>query len=424
MIAFLIKGLLRDRSRSLFPLMTVIAGVALTVLLHGWIKGSESDLIRASASFSTGHVRVMSRAYAAESDQVPNDLAYIGVAALTADLRERHPELVWTPRLRFVGLLDVPDEQGETRTQGPVAGLGIDLLNADSPEYEILNLEHALVRGSLPQKPGEIVISEELAQRLDVEPGETATLISATMYGSLTTYNFHIAGTVRFGVPAMDHGAMLADLSDIQYALDMEDAAGEVLGFYRDFLYRPVQAEAIANTFNARHAGGEDPFGPVMGTLRGESGIGQTLDWAGAISALLIGVFVAVMALVLWNAGLMGSLRRYGEFGVRLAMGEDKGRLYRTLMAESLIIGFVGSLAGTAIGLIATYYLQEKGLNIAPMLKNASMLISSVIRAQITPASYVIGFLPGLLSTLLGSAIAGLGIYRRQTSRLLKELET
>jgi putative ABC transport system permease protein len=45
------------------------------------------------------------------------------------------------------------------------------------------------------------------------------------------------------------------------------------------------------------------------------------------------------------------------------------------------------------------------------------------IRAQITPAAFFIGFGPGLLATLLGSAMAGLGIYKRQTSRLMKELE-
>jgi putative ABC transport system permease protein len=51
-------------------------------------------------------------------------------------------------------------------------------------------------------------------------------------------------------------------------------------------------------------------------------------------------------------------------------------------------------------------------------------MLQNVIRAQITPFSYVIGFIPGLLATFLGTSIAGIGVYKRQTSQLMKELES
>ena len=66
MIKFLLKGLIRDRSRSLFPILTVVAGVMLTVILYSWVKGTQTDLIRANANFNTGHVKIMSFAYSQE----------------------------------------------------------------------------------------------------------------------------------------------------------------------------------------------------------------------------------------------------------------------------------------------------------------------------------------------------------------------
>jgi len=36
----------------------------------------------------------------------------------------------------------------------------------------------------------------------------------------------------------------------------------------------------------------------------------------------------------------------------------------------------------------------------------------------------VIGFIPGFAATFLGTSIAGIGVYRRQTARLMKEMET
>jgi putative ABC transport system permease protein len=145
-------------------------------------------------------------------------------------------------------------------------------------------------------------------------------------------------------------------------------------------------------------------------------------DLVNAASALVIAIFITAMTVVLWNAGLMGSLRRYGEIGVRLAIGESKGAVYRSLLAEAFLVGLVGSAIGTIVGLGLSYYLQEVGFNISGMMPNATMVIDDVLRARIAPTSVFIGFLPGLLATFFGAAISGLGVYKRDTAMLAKEL--
>jgi putative ABC transport system permease protein len=424
MIEFLLKGLLRDRSRSLFPLLIVAAGVMLTVFLHAWLNGVISDLIRATAHYRTGHVCVMTRAYADKADQLPNDLALLGIDTLLATLRQSYPDMFWTPRITFGGLLDIPDDLGETKEQAPVSGMGVSLLSADSPEWRILNIRPALVRGELPERSGEILIAEELAEKLKVQPGQKATLISSTMYGSMMFSNFVIAGTVRFGLGPIDRCSIFVDLSDIQQALDMQHGAGVVIGLFRDDLYHEKRANIVMANFNARHTRDTDKFSPIMRTLRTQSGLSDYLDYVGVFSTFILGIFLLAMSIVLWNAGLTGGLRRYGEIGLRLAIGEESGHVYRSMMIESLMIGIAGSLLGTAIGAEGAYYLQVHGLDIGFMTKSSTMMLADVVRAEVTPLSFVIGFLPGILATLLGAAISGIGIYRRPTSQLFKELET
>jgi putative ABC transport system permease protein len=424
MIKFLMKGILRDRSRSLFPVLTVTAGVFLTVVGFSWINGVQSNWVEVTANYQTGHLRVMSRAYAEEAEQSPNDLAFFGVNQLINNLGQDFPELTWTPRIKFGGLLDIPDENGETKVQGPCTGLAVDLLSKDSPEKDILNLEDSVFRGRLPEKSGEILITEEFAQRLGISMGEAATLISATMYGSMAFTNFTVTGTVRFGVTAMDRSTIIADISDVQNALNMENSAGEVLGFFKDNLYDNEEAKKIAARFNSRYSDPDDEFSPFMGTLLDQSGMEDYMNMIDQFGSVIIFVFLGVMSIVLWNAGLMGNLRRYGEIGVRLAIGEDKGHLYRTLITESLIIGSIGSVLGTILGLALSYYLQAKGINIAFMMKGSTLMMSDTFRADVNAVSHYIGFIPGLAATFLGSLISGLGIYKRKTSQLMKELET
>jgi putative ABC transport system permease protein len=52
------------------------------------------------------------------------------------------------------------------------------------------------------------------------------------------------------------------------------------------------------------------------------------------------------------------------------------------------------------------------------------MMMPSVFRANITTPAYYLGFIPGLFSVVLGTMLSGIGIYRRKTASLFKELET
>jgi len=423
MIRFLIKGLLRDRSRSLFPVLMVSAGAFLTVFLYSFMKGTMDDLVNSNAKFDTGHVKIMTQAYEELADQIPNDLALLKVDSLLEQLRSSEEKMVWTPRIRFGGLLDIPDAQGETRAQGPVMGLGVDLLSSESPEIDILNLKNALVRGRLPQKENEILISEGFAQKLGVEIGEGATLIGSTMNGAMAIYNFKVSGTVRFGITAMDRGAIIADIKDVQYALDMEDGAGEIVGYSENMLYDDDTMLALTERFNDKFLRDDDEFSPLMLSLSQQRGLREYLDLVDVFGGIIVFIFVVVMSIVLWNSGLINGLRRYGEIGVRLAMGEPKGTLYRWMIYESIIIGFIGSTLGTVLGLAISYYLQYTGIDFGAMLQKSTMLISNVMRARVTGWSYVIGFFPGLIASVVGTMFAGIGIYRRQTSQLFKELE-
>ncbi len=423
MIKFLAKGLIRDRSRSLFPVLIIGAGVFLSVWLYSWMGGVIGDMVSSNAKFDTGHVKIVTRAYNEIPDQMPNDLAILGVSNLLEQLRSSEENMVWTPRIRFGGLLDIPDAHGETRSQGPVMGLGVDLLSPESPEIEMLNLQKALAKGRLPQQRNEILISEEFAGKLGAQLGETATILSSTMYGSMAMHNFKIAGIVRFGITALDKSAIIADIADVRAALDMADGASEVLGYSRNMLYDDSAMLELAQRFNRNFSKEDDEFSPIMLTLGEQNGLAEYLFFANSMGSIIVSVFVFAMFIVLWNSGLMNGIRRYGEIGIRLAMGEPKGTLYRRMLYESLVIGLVGSIFGTLIGLALSYYMQYNPIDFSSLMRNSNMIISGEMGTRVTGMSYVIGFMPGLIAPLLGTMAAGVGIYRRQTSQLFKELE-
>ena len=87
------------------------------------------------------------------------------------------------------------------------------------------------------------------------------------------------------------------------------------------------------------------------------------------------------------------------------------------------MIGTVGSVIGTFAGLCVSAYLQKVGFDISGMFKNSTFMMHSIVRASITTQAYYIGFVPGVFSMVVGNALSGIGVYRRKTAKLFKELE-
>jgi putative ABC transport system permease protein len=384
--------------------------------------GMFSDSIETTAKFSSGHVKVMTEAYKENQSQMPNDYAIMGIKGVMKKLKTAYPDMTWTDRIQFGGLLDAPDSAGVTRSQGNVMGMGIHLIGTND-EVNRMDLKSKLLTGRFPAKQGEVLITNELFKKMNLKLGDKVTLISSTMYGDMAMYNFVVSGTIHFGTQVLDKGMVVADIEDVRAALNMEDAAAEVLGFFNDSPYKDSRAKELSAAFNLANTKKSDKFSLAMAPMSGIGGMDFMIAYSENAQYIIIFIFVFAMSIVLWNAGLVGGLRRYGEFGLRLAIGENKHEIYRSLIGEALLVGLIGSLIGTAIGLLCAWPMQVYGIDARNMMRNSNMMMPSIIRAQISTTTYFIGFIPGVLSTVIGASLAGIGIYKRQTANLFKELE-
>ncbi len=423
MIKFIIKGIFRDRSRSLLPVIVVSIGAFLTVAGMGWISGIFGDVIDANANYSTGHLKITTAAYAENESQSPNDLALTGTAELMQKLNKEYPQLEWVQRIRFGGLIDVPDENGETRYQGNAIGTAVDLFSKSSKEKERMNIVKSVVRGRMPEKPDEILISDDFARRFNLKLGDKITFFGSSMNGSMVFQLLTISGTIKFGSAILDRGALICDISDAQKMLDMEDAASEILGYFRNGIYSELSCDSVKGSFNQMYNIKEDEFSPFMQKLSEQNGLNELLMYVDKLKMIIILIFVLTLSVVLWNTGLLGGLRRYNEYGIRLALGEEKAQIFRTMLYEAAVIGIIGSVMGTAAGLGFSFWLQETGLDFGDLMSNSTMMMPQVFRAQVLPEMFYVGFIPGLFAVLLGNAIAGIGIFKRDTARLFTELE-
>ena len=427
MINFLYKGLIRDRSRSFFPLIIITAIVAIIIFFSGFLNGIYNSLFFNTALVNSGHVKVVTHAYNLEHQLLPNDLALLEIEDIVKDLEDKYNDYIWTPRITFAGLLDVPDENGETLSQSPTIALGIDFLSEDSKQLEVWNIEDKIVKGKLFSNINEAILSEKLSERLDIKVGDIVTYIGATMHGGFATHNFLVSGIFNLNVGPIDKDMMIVDFTGAQYALDMNHAASEILGYEKGLFFDNKYTVEMRDLYNSNYSDTTDIYRPFMLALRDSNQMGTVVDFSNVIMFIIMTLFLVVVTLVLWNMGIMSGLRRYGEIGMRLAIGETKGHVFKSMVGESLMIGFLGSFFGTIIGISVTSYLEKVGLDYSKAidsLSSSNFAMPNVFYPQVTSELFYIGFIPGILATIFGTMLAGRAIYKREMAQLFKELES
>jgi len=162
---------------------------------------------------------------------------------------------------------------------------------------------------------------------------------------------------------------------------------------------------------------------PIALSILDQQNMGSMVKTFTAIKSSVVGIFTFLMILVLWNAGVLSGIHRYGEMGLRLAFGESHWKLILTLGIEGLLIGILGSIAGCVLGGTFAWYLQEVGLNMGDTFAKSGLMISDVVRARLTLGGFIQGIVPGIFASVAGTLVASLTIFKRSEANLFRELE-
>jgi len=120
MIRWILKGIMRDKTRSLFPFIVVTVGVTLLIFLLGFMEGVFGGMLEITAKLDTGQLRFVNKPFYDEEHLVPLDRS-LAAQNKTLQWLEKNgdPRIEWSPRIRWGAIMDVPDEKGETRSQTP-----------------------------------------------------------------------------------------------------------------------------------------------------------------------------------------------------------------------------------------------------------------------------------------------------------------
>jgi putative ABC transport system permease protein len=251
---------------------------------------------------------------------------------------------------------------------------------------------YPLVEGHKPEKAGEIVINRALAKKGSLKVGETVKVAVGDQPESFT-----IVGVNVFGSTDGDGFDMFVD----------EATAFRLAGTseYRDILVtsNPGTSQDQLRASIARAVGEPTKFDVVTGKLITDEkqkeinnqvkGFATFLLGFGLI-ALLVGIFV------ISNTFSILIAQRQRELALLRAVGASRRQVLRSVLAESVVVGVLGSILGLGFGLVTAKGLQALFAAVGADGPKTAL--------KVTPGTLVLGIIVGIISTILSAVVPAL----------------
>jgi len=396
-LAIASRNLLRYRRRTLLTLLLIVIGMV-AVLLFIAVAGSFKSMMVGQFTDSVlGHLQVHRKGYVASIDNLPLNLNMKPnmVAKVEEALKANPIVESWSPRIKFGGMFSNFAETTSIRING---------IDPTREAATVPLLSERLSEGD-KAKPlverGKIVIPALLARGMKTKLGDTVVLVATNRDGSVNGKTFLVSGILE-GISGPGGRDGYVHIEDARELLRMTDAeVSEIAVRLKDFsrlgLAETQMRQALEGLTNKEGK-------PIL-EIHTWADLSPFASLARMIDLMTLFIKVVLVSIVLvsvMNVMIMAVFERIREIGTIAAIGTPPGRILSLFLAEGLMLGIVGTVAGTILSLAAIFGInvwrptfafgQQQNLVMAPtiatgdVLTIAALVVVVAVIASLQPA--------------------------------------
>lgn len=386
------RNLGRNTRRTLLALSAIAVAQLAVLAVEGLMNGMTVSIMSSLTGPMVGHAQIHAPGW--REEQSP-DLTIDRLEERLAAVRATEGVAAALPRIYAPALV--------AREVDGRAALIVGLDVARESEAGGL-LESLPVEGRPHDRTA--LVGAELARAAGIHVGDELAVVGQGADGSMANDLLIVGGILSTPVEMVNRMGVVVPIETAQEIFVMEDMATEITLFGTGSIEDagPLAARV------ARSPEVEDLETLPWNELNPElAGIRDITGLYGIV--VMFVVFIAAAAGVA-NTMLMATYERRRELGMMLSVGVGPGRLVTMIVLEALMLGILGVIVGSALGLALVTYQGHVGIELADMGSAGSENISfygltfmGALHPFLEPSDVV----PGFVGVIVVSVLAALG---------------
>ncbi|GAB1432075.1 ABC transporter permease [Spirochaetota bacterium] len=383
------RNIKRNKRRSFLAALSVCLSLFLISILQGFIGGTLDSMVKNIVRTESGHIRIASSEYLAQSRFMPLQYPVKNYKKLI-ELLKADPELAKEMRLiapRIMMSIMLGDESG-SKPAMMIAG-------DPETEKELLLLQNSIIAGAYDFGQNGAIIGSSLAKELGYGIGDSFTIMSQGADWGLAFRTFTISGIFETGVSSLDDSVLQLDIASATDFLNMGEDVQQLQIMLRDF----GRAEEIAERIKTLLA----PLYPEI-EAQAWTEIGEYPRMIKLIEDIYFVIYIIVAFLgtfIISNIMMMVVLERKKEIGILKSMGMKNNLIMRMFLIEGSLLGLAGSLAGLFFGNLFNLVFSILGMDFSKMLYSIRMPIDNVLYTRISLLDSLFFLLLGVFTSAI-----------------------
>ncbi len=270
------------------------------------------------------------------------------------------------------------------------------------------------------QKLDAILLFEEQAEKLGVKVGDRITIAAQTPRGTNNTIDVTVVAVAK-SIGMLSSWNTYVNIEQLRHLYQLnEDTTGALQVYLKDIKQVPAVRERLRKVLSAEGYNLLDPdpraFFQKFDAVNHESWTGQKLDittweeetsfvkwivqilsfFATAVIFILVVIIAVGIMMVVW----ISIRERTREIGTLRAVGMQRSSVLAMFVTEGFLLGLMGTLGGTLLGLGLTLGLNSANIGLPKSWQFVFMSERLIVTPTATFVAFGIIFITGIITAI------------------------
>ncbi|MFH1283393.1 MAG: FtsX-like permease family protein [bacterium] len=384
-----LRNVFRQKRRTMFTLLTIFGGFALSAVSIGWSDGSYSNIINMFTGNRLGHIQIHNKSFTEKRSLyfTIDDYKKVGQKILSAEGVQ-----TWAPRLYSAGLVSAGNKSA-----------GVQIIGIDpSLEDKATKFHKKIKSGSMfpANAQKKVIIGIDLANILNVAIGDEIVIVSQAADGSIADNIYSLFGIIESGDKITDRTGFFLHIQDAQEMLALENKAHEFIIMVNNINNVRIIADDIKQKV-------DDPALLVEPWQEFAKSFYQAMKADQQGMWIMLFIIILIMAIGVLNTVLMSVLERRREYGLLKAIGTKPSQIFSLVLFEVNILAVLSIIIGAGAATIVNYFLSIHGITL-PTSFTYGGIVFDTLYSEINIRSYYIPTITVIIATTLISIFPAL----------------